>query len=151
IRSLAFSPDGSLIASGSDDRTIRVWNVKTGELIAGPLRGHRELVTSVAFSPDGRCIASTSKDGIMHLWHAPWQPTFSQKTLPAPTGSDGWITSENGDLLFWVPEVHRVGFHRPCTLWVTDSRQTRLDLTGFYSACGTNWTNCCYTPEISET
>jgi WD40 repeat protein len=62
IVSVAFSPDGSKIISGSDDKTIRVWDASTGIEMLPPLRGHDHTFLSVAFSPDGSKIISGSGD-----------------------------------------------------------------------------------------
>jgi len=62
VHSVAFSPDGSKIASGSWDETIKLWQVSDGAL-PRTLEGHTDNVTSVAFSPDGEIIASGSYDG----------------------------------------------------------------------------------------
>ena len=62
MNSVAFSPDGKRIVSGSDDNTLRVWDADTGQPIGQPLTGHTERVYSVAFSPDGNRIASGSGD-----------------------------------------------------------------------------------------
>ena len=70
VNSVAFSPDGARIASGSDDQTIRLWDAKTGAAVGEPLRGHTGLVLSVAFSPDGARIASGSGDETIRLWDA---------------------------------------------------------------------------------
>ena len=53
VCSVAFSPDGEHIVSGSKDQTICVWSAVTGERVAGPFTGHTGSVDSVAFSPDG--------------------------------------------------------------------------------------------------
>ncbi|RJE22558.1 wd40 domain protein [Aspergillus sclerotialis] len=69
VNSVVFSPDGMLIASGSVDSTIKLWNSTTGSL-QSTLEGHSNSVRSVEFSPDGRLIASASNDGTVNLWDA---------------------------------------------------------------------------------
>jgi WD40 repeat protein len=69
VRSVAFSPDGAHIVSGSDDKTVRVWHVHTGKQLV-MLDGHTHWVCSVAFSPDGARIVSGSDDRIVRLWDA---------------------------------------------------------------------------------
>ena len=66
---IAFSPDGNRIVSGSDDRSVRVWNAKTGEQLR-KLRGHTNRVTSVAFSADGKRVVSGSDDKSARVWDA---------------------------------------------------------------------------------
>ena len=69
VGSIAFSPDGKRIVSGSVDRTIKTWDAATGvELMT--LRGHKEDVKSVAFSPDGQRIVSSSRDKTIKIWDA---------------------------------------------------------------------------------
>ena len=66
VTSVAFSPDGTLLASGGDG-PVRLWNVETNANIAS-LEGHTELVNAVAFSPDGTLLASGSWDNTVKLW-----------------------------------------------------------------------------------
>ncbi|KAF8752593.1 ribosomal large subunit assembly [Rhizoctonia solani] len=68
INSVTFSPNGALIASGSDDGTICVFDSYTGHLVLGPLSAHADLVRSVVFSPDGAHILSGSNDRTVRVW-----------------------------------------------------------------------------------
>ena len=67
IRSVAFSPDGSRLASGSDS-IVRIWKTTTGEL-EDELEGHTNLVRSVAFSHNGRFIVSGASDKTIRIWN----------------------------------------------------------------------------------
>jgi WD40 repeat protein len=69
VCSVAFSPDGQQIVSGSGDSTVRVWDACTGAALQ-TLKGHSSYVNSVAFSPDGQQIVSGSYDSIVRVWDA---------------------------------------------------------------------------------
>jgi WD40 repeat protein/CHAT domain-containing protein len=68
VSSVAFSPNGQRIVSGGWDKTVRLWDAKTGTPIGQPLNGHEDVVSSVAFSPDGQRIVSGSEDKTVRLW-----------------------------------------------------------------------------------
>jgi WD40 repeat protein/serine/threonine protein kinase len=69
VNGVAFSPNGSLLASASADKTIKVWDVAGGREVHS-LNGHTSDVWTVVFSPDGSLLASTSDDGTVRLWAA---------------------------------------------------------------------------------
>jgi WD40 repeat protein/serine/threonine protein kinase len=72
VWSVAFSPDGTRLASASIDRSIKLWDVATGDEVLS-LRGHTGGVLGVAFSPDGNLLASAGRDGTVRIWDAsPW-------------------------------------------------------------------------------
>ena len=74
---VTFSPDGETLASGSSDKTVRLWDVRTRKL-RQTLAGHNEMVTTIAFSPDGKTLASGSWDKTVRLWNI---QTGKQKTV----------------------------------------------------------------------
>ncbi|KAF8729839.1 hypothetical protein AX14_005937 [Amanita brunnescens Koide BX004] len=89
VNSVAFSPDGTKITSGSDDKTIRVWDVSTGVKMLPPLQGHDTWICSVAFSPNGSKIISVSDDKTIRVWDA----STGVEMLPPLRGHDHSIRS----------------------------------------------------------
>ena len=65
---VAFSPDGKRLVSCSRDVTVRVWDVETGEIVAGPFR-HEKSVICAVFSTDGKCVLSASWDDTVRTWN----------------------------------------------------------------------------------
>ena len=70
VRTVAFSPDGKYLVSGSMNAAIRLWNAENGEHVR-TLKSHAGSVNIVAFSPDGETLVSGSADGTVLLWDFP--------------------------------------------------------------------------------
>ncbi len=87
VHSVSFSPDGQILASGSDDNTIKLWRISDGDLIK-TLKGHEGGVRSVSFSPDGQILASGSSDKNIKLWQMP-----DGSLIRTLAGHEGWVHS----------------------------------------------------------
>ena len=102
VLSVDFSPDGKLLATGSVDNTLRLWQVKQGQLLR-TMQGHPFPVMVVAFSPDGATLATGSSDGLIRTWTI--SNGLLQRTLQGHGGSildldyspDGKYLASSGD------------------------------------------------------
>jgi general transcriptional corepressor TUP1 len=84
VTSVCISPDGNLVAAGSLDTIVRIWDVHTGQLVER-LKGHKDSVYSVAFTPDGRGLVSGSLDKTLKYWDV--QPLFARSRNGSKSGS----------------------------------------------------------------
>lgn len=99
VRSLAFTPDGTVLAgAGGDtaDFAVHLWDVASGQAI-GTLGGHTGIVWSVAFSPDGELLASVSSDAIAKIWD--WRSGELIETLDFPDQVGSVSFSPDGQTL----------------------------------------------------
>ena len=96
IRSVAFSPDGSILASGSNDGKIKLWNASSGNEL-NTLTGHETAVQSVAFSPDSRTLASIDDNHFIKLWDTSTGNEIKTLTL------EGQVIKE-GDSVAFSPD-----------------------------------------------
>jgi WD40 repeat protein len=67
VRTVAVTPDGQKVVTGSADRTVKVWEMASGRLLR-TLEGHKDTVYAVAVFPDGRSIVTGSADRTVRIW-----------------------------------------------------------------------------------
>ncbi|QZZ23191.1 hypothetical protein J5X98_13130 [Leptothermofonsia sichuanensis E412] len=127
VNSVSFSPDGQLLASASDDGTVRLWRAN-GQWLKS-LQGHGDRVYSVAFSPNGTLLASASEDKTIRLWQRDGQGAFQPyKVLRGHTAPIYRVSfSPNGKLLA------SAGKDKTIRVWAIDGRQQQT-LTGHTEA-----------------
>lgn len=86
IYSLSFSPDGKLLATGGEDRRIRVWDLASSNILK-ELKGHSDTVYSLAWSKDSALLASGGLDGTVRLWDVKGPPRQEASTSTTPSSS----------------------------------------------------------------
>ena len=99
VNSVAYSSDGRMLASGSTDGTVRIWDMRTGEELISPLRSGDGAVSSVSLAPDGQNVASGTGAGVVCIWSLV-DAHVSAHRLRGHTGAVSFVLySSNGLLL----------------------------------------------------
>ena len=123
IYGLAFSPDGTLLATSSYDKLIKLWEVETGRELR-TLKHHTMAVYQVAFSPDGRTLASVGADQTVKLWDVATGQRLVTLT-EATKGLNAVVFHPNGR------EVLAAGIDKMLRVWDWDGKSARLKRTTF--------------------
>ena len=119
---VAFSPDDKLLASVSDDRVVRIWDLEKG-ISRKSLEGHKKGFRSLAWSHDGRTIASGSYDKTIKLWNAGTGTCLH--TLPGHEGAISGLSFSSDDKY-----VASASHDKTCKLWEVDTGTLRFELVG---------------------
>ena len=151
-----------LIVSGSDDKSVRVWDASTGAALQ-QLNGHTDYVFSVAFSHDSIHIVSGSSDKSVRVWEISkgaamqqlnhhivsdsevasiWEWNEMHHGVIWISNMDGWIVSLSiQDHLMWIPQsIHKVLCYPYNSLVISQAGYAHIDFQGFN--LGTKWAEC---------
>ncbi|KAF9002718.1 hypothetical protein BDQ17DRAFT_1280238, partial [Cyathus striatus] len=159
--SVAFSPDGKQVVSGSSDETVRIWNMEGSQISTGPLEENHMILSSSKLSIQEihqKYIDFLMSNFFFHnknLKNIQLTPnhfkilfSLGGPCIYASCHNDGWVRSKNGDVILWVPNHLRAGLCDFDTISIMGQViLCRLDLSKFFHGC--DWTNC-FTSNIND-
>jgi WD40 repeat protein len=137
VQGVAFSPDGQLIASASENGTINVWNAESGKLVRSLGRNITGSLDTVAFSPDGQLIAAAGYDGEIKLWQTvsgssagtlKGHSRFVSSLKFSPDGQQLLSTSYDNTLRLW-----EIAFSQRLFVWQVVNTKPLYVLTNIHS------------------
>jgi WD40 repeat protein len=124
--------DGKRVASGSFDKTVRIWDVQKSVDAAGPFDGHSDWISSDSIPGQD-----------VHRHNSPSTPLHLIRDDTKLY--NGWVLGKHGELLCWIPPIHRSTLFRPSNLLVLGATATTLDTTNFVH--GDRWYECWVGPD----
>jgi WD40 repeat protein/energy-coupling factor transporter ATP-binding protein EcfA2 len=127
VNGVSFSPDGKMLASASDDYTVKLWDTSTKKEIR-TLTEHTNSVNGVSFSPNGKMLASASSDNTVKLWDTSTGQEIKTLTGGHKDAVNGVSFSPNGKMLASASSDNTV------KLWDTSTRKEIKTLTGHREA-----------------
>ena len=132
VNSVVFSSDGILLVSGSDDETVKLWDVQTGGVV-NTFHGHTDLIRSVSLSADCTMIASGSHDKTIHLWNIQTrechqiieQPKLVYHVTFSPINPQHLMSISGGKVWKWDIDGHQTGppYDVSCVAFSSDGTQ----------------------------
>jgi WD40 repeat protein len=107
VNSVAFNSDGSILASGNNDHTVRLWKVDKHRQVGAPLRGQGSPIESVAFSPVSATLAAGDQAGHVRIWDVASHPHVAERFQAAHRAVNDLTFSPGG-----LPDGHGVPMER---------------------------------------
>ncbi|RDI43545.1 nSTAND1 domain-containing NTPase [Nocardia mexicana] len=123
VATVAFSPDGEIIAIGGGDGIVRLWDTATLQPLGDPLTGHTSAIRTLVFTPDGNTIATGSGDGTVRLWDLTARQPIQRAPLAESSATTTAAFSPDGTILATADSIVSREDPGAVRLWDTATRQ----------------------------